>query len=55
MKIKVGDKFRGKVNGKIFNITEIDEKNGVIYYKCDGEKHHYGLNSFKHCLLEKVN
>ena len=54
MEIKVGDKYKGKINGAIFEITEIDEKNKVIFYKCDGERHYYGLDSFKKCLLEKI-
>jgi len=55
MEIKVGDKFKGKINGVILKITEIDNLNKVIYYECNGEKHHYGLDAFKKCLLEKVN
>ena len=54
-KIEVGDRFKGKVNGAIFEITEIDNKNKVITYKCNGEKHCYGLEAFKRCLLEKVD
>lgn len=55
MEIKVGDKFKGKINGAIFKITEIDEKNKMIFYETNGEKHYHGLDSFRHCLLEKID
>lgn len=51
--IKVGDKYIGKVNKKEFEITNIDEINEIIYYRCDGQIYHYGLKQFKKCLLEK--
>ncbi len=54
MELKVGDKYKGKINGKIFEITGIDEKNGMVSYNCDGESYYYGLHAFKNCLLEKV-
>lgn len=54
MVIKVGDKYKGKINGKIFEITEIDKKNGVVFYQCEGQKYYYGLEAFKQCLLEKI-
>ena len=55
MEIKIGDKFKGKINGAIIKITDINEKNGIIHYECDGKKFYYGLEAFKHCLLEKIN
>ena len=53
--IKVGDIFKGKINGAIFKITTIDKKNGVIFYKCNDKECSYGLHAFKHCLLDKIN
>ena len=34
-----------------------NEKDKIIFYKCDGKEYHYGLIAFNHCLvnLEKVN
>lgn len=54
-KIKVGDKFKGEMNGAIFKVIDINSKDGVITYEVDGEKHNYGLAAFKRCLLEKIN
>lgn len=53
--IKVGDKFKGKINGEIFEVTKIDEKENTIYYKCKDEINHVSLLLFKLCLLEKIN
>ena len=53
--IKVGDKFKGKINGEIFEVTKIDEKENTIYYKCKDEINHVSLLLFKSCLLEKIN
>lgn len=53
--IKVGDKFKGKINGEIFEVTKIDEKENTIYFKCEDEINHVSLTMFKHCLLEKIN
>lgn len=55
MEIKVGDKYKGKINGAIFEITKINEKTGVIHFICNGEEDTYSLTAFKHCLLEKIN
>lgn len=55
MEIKIGDKFKGKMNGAIFEVTNINEKDGVINYICDGKEDYYSLQAFKHCLLEKIN
>ena len=52
--IKVGDKYKGTVNGAIFEITGIDKKNGMIFYKWNDKIFHYGLDAFKKCLLEKM-
>lgn len=52
--VKVGDKFKGKINGEIFEVTNINEKDGVITYICNGKEYFYGLNAFKNCLLDKV-
>lgn len=52
--IKVGDKYRGKMNGAIFEIIEVNKKDGIISYIVDGKQHLYGLEAFKRCLLEKI-
>lgn len=57
MQIKIGNKYKSKINQKEFEITGINEKDKIIFYKCDGKEYHYGLIAFNHCLvnLEKVN
>lgn len=53
--IKVGDKYRGLINNAIFEIIEVNKKDGFIKYKVDGHTHFYGLKAFKRCYLEKIN
>lgn len=52
--IKVGDKYRGKMNGAIFEIIEVNKRDGTISYMVNGERHFYRLEAFKRCLLEKI-
>lgn len=55
MEIKIGDKFKGKVNGAIFEVIDINKKDGLITYKAEDKNHIYGLEAFKKYLIEKVN
>ena len=55
MEINIGDKFKGKINGAIFEIISINKKDGMISYKCENNIYYYGLKAFKNCLLEKLN
>lgn len=54
MDVKIGDKYKGKVNGKTFEVTGIEEEHDTIFYKCEGNNYHYGLDAFKRCLLERL-
>lgn len=53
--IKVGDIYKGTMNGKIIKIIDIIESKDTIVYESNGSRYTYGLNAFKHCLLEKIN
>lgn len=53
--LKIGDKFKGIINNKIFIITKIDKINDLIQYECNNNLYTYGLKAFKNCLLEKIN
>ena len=52
--MQVGDKFKGKINNEIIEITKIDKEHDLIFYKNKNKQYYHGLNSFKHLLLERI-
>lgn len=52
--IKVGDKFKGKINNEIFEIISIDYDKGYLMVKNKNKKIECAINCFKRLLLEKI-
>lgn len=53
--VKVGDRFRGLVNNEIFDVVNVDESKDQIVVKANnGRNIIYGLQAFKHLMIEKI-
>lgn len=52
--LKVGDKFKGRIDGSIFEITAIDPNKQKVTYKVNDKTFTTGINHFKHTLLDRI-